>query len=104
MATEEDVRRIASGLPGVSEKPCYGTPGFYVRGRLFARIHDAPEVLVLWRASVEERDELIASAPDAFFTTDHYRNHASVLVRLPRIDMEELAELLAESRDLRAGR
>jgi hypothetical protein len=39
MATEDDVRRLALALPETHERPSYGTPGFRVKDRLFARIH-----------------------------------------------------------------
>jgi hypothetical protein len=96
------VRRLAVTLPEVVERSSYGTPGFYVAGRLFARIHDQPGVLVCWRDSVEDREELLVSDPAKFFTTDHYRGHASVLVRLDQVDECELAELLIEAWQARA--
>ncbi|GAB3713331.1 MmcQ/YjbR family DNA-binding protein [Nocardiopsis nanhaiensis] len=104
MATEDDVRRIALELSEVTERLCYGTPAFYVAGKIFARFHDQPGVLVLWCASVEERQELLDSAPEVFCTTDHYRGHASVLVRLEQIGAEELAELLDEAWRFRGPR
>ena len=104
MSTEDDVRRLAMRLPEVTEKPCYGTPAFYAGGRIFARMHEEPGVLVCWRADLGEKQVLLDSAPDAFFTTDHYAGHASVLVRLDRVGVEELAELLAEAWDARAPR
>lgn len=104
MAEEEDVRRSALALPEVTEKPSYGTPAFYVAGRIFARLHDEPGVLVLWRESLEDRQVLLDADPSKFFTTAHYRGHASVLVRLSRIGAEELAECLAEAWSARAPR
>ncbi len=103
MATEDDVRRIALELPSTVERSSYGTPGFRVQDRLFARIHDEPGVLVAYRVSVEDRDALIASAPDRFFTTPHYAGHPSVLVRLAAIDIVELAEVLDEAWQARAS-
>jgi hypothetical protein len=38
MASEDDVRTIALGLPETSERSSYGTPGFRVKDKLFARI------------------------------------------------------------------
>lgn len=104
MSDEGDVRRIALELPGVSERPCYGRPAFYASGRIFARLHDTPGVLVLWRASAEQGRELRESDPERFFTTDHYRGHASVLVRLDLVGAEELAELLDEAWRVRVPR
>lgn len=87
MADEDDVRRIALALPSVIERSSYGLPGYRVRDRLFARIHEQPGVLVLWRASVEDREELISAAPDRFFTTPHYADHPTVLLRLAAVDV-----------------
>ncbi|HIW90996.1 MAG TPA: MmcQ/YjbR family DNA-binding protein [Candidatus Corynebacterium avicola] len=104
MSTEDDVRRIATALPEVDERSSYGTPAFYVAGKIFARLHERPGMLVCWRANLGERELLLAADPDKFFTTDHYTGHASVLVRLEHVDAEELTELLAEAWDARAPR
>ena len=103
MATEEDVRRIALGFPSTVERPSYGTPGFRVQDRLFARIHDQPGVLVAFRTSVQDRDDLVAAAPGKYFTTPHYAGHPSVLVRLAAVDIAELGEVLEEAWDSRAS-
>lgn len=102
MSTEQDVRQIATALPQVVEKTSYGTAAYYVAGKIFARMHDRPERLVCWRASLEDRQDLLDSAPEKFFTTDHYRGHPSVLVRLDRVATDELAELLTEAWESRA--
>ena len=94
MATEEDVRRLALALPEVAEKPSYGTPGFRVRDRLFARIHQDGGVLVLWTADIVEKESFIDSEPELFFTTAHYDGYPHVLVRLDRVDEARLADLL----------
>ncbi|KAA9393538.1 hypothetical protein FCK90_11660 [Kocuria coralli] len=102
MSTEDDVRRLATALPEVAERTSYGTPAFYVAGKIFARIHEEPDVLICWRESVDERQALLAADPEKFFTTPHYSGHASVLVRLDRIGAEELSELLTEAWEARA--
>jgi len=102
MASGDDVRELALALPGTIEKPSYGTPGFRVRDKLFARIRE-PGVLALWCESLEEKDFLIEGDPEKFFTTPHYDGYAMVLVRLQAVDREELAELLAESARIRGG-
>lgn len=101
-ATEDDVRRIALELPATTEKPSYGTPGFRVKDKLFARIREEGDVLVLWCEDLGEKDALIASDPEKFFTTPHYDGYETVLVRLPAVDADELAELLTDSWRLRA--
>lgn len=103
MVSEDDVRRLALSLPATTERSSYGTPGFRVQDKLFARIHEQPGVLVLWRDSVEDREVLVAAEPEKFFTTTHYAGHPSVLLRLASIDRAELRELLAEAWVARAS-
>ncbi|MDQ1424561.1 MAG: hypothetical protein QOD72_2059 [Acidimicrobiaceae bacterium] len=102
MFTADDVRRIALSLPHTTERPSYGTPGFRVKDRLFARIREEGDVLVVFVDSLDEKDVLIASDPDKFFTLPHYDGHASVLVRFAAVDVDELAELLTEAWRVRA--
>ncbi len=97
VATEDDVRRLAMALPRTTERPCYGTPGFRVADRLFARIHEEQDVLVLWCGDVRDKDILIGAEPNKFFTTPHYDGHASVLLRLSAVNVEELADLLSDA-------
>jgi hypothetical protein len=104
MVTESDVRRIALSLPETTEKPSYGTPGFRVRDKLFARVREEGDVLVVWVAGEGEKRGLIAAEPEKFFTTPHYDGHPTVLVRFAGVDEDELRELLTESWRLRAPR
>lgn len=103
MATEDDVRRIALSLPETTEKPWYGTPGYRVKDKGFLRIRSEAEGgLVVFVSDLGEKEALLASEPDRFFTTPHYDGHASVLVHLGAIDAEELRELIVESWRLKA--
>ena len=102
MISEDDVRSVVRSLPATSEKPSYGTPGFRVKDRLFARIREEDDVLVVWCADESEKHALIESEPDKFFTLPHYDGHPIVLVRFGAIDVAELTELLTESWRLRA--
>lgn len=96
------MRRVALALPATTEQPSYGTPGFRVRDRLFARIREEGDVLMVWCADVAEKEALVASEPATFFTTPHYDRSPTVLVGFGAIDIEELTELLTESWRLRA--
>ena len=102
MVTEDDVRRIALSLPSTTEKPSYGTPGFRVKDKLFARIREEGDVLAIWCWDLGEKEALLASDPEKFFTTSHYDGHAMVLVRFGAVDLDELTELLTESWRIRA--
>lgn len=103
MISYDDVRRIALGLPGSYEQESYaGRPSWRTKARMFTWIRDDPEVLVVWVESVDEKDALILSDPDKFFTTPHYDGHSILLVRLEAIDVDEAEELITESWRLRA--
>lgn len=111
MATWDDVRRIATGLPGTEEGTAYGHQAWRVGGKLFvwerplraadldALGDDAPDGPILG-ARVEHvgaKEALIADAPDVYFTTPHFDGYPAVLVRLDRIGAAELAELVEEA-------
>jgi hypothetical protein len=103
MISVDDVRAIALQLPGVAERPSYGgRPSWRAGPRMFAWVRDDPEALVVWVESVEDKEALIASAPDRFFTTDHYENHPVVLVSLVTVTFDEADELVRDSWCLRA--
>ncbi|MDF3038360.1 MAG: hypothetical protein K0Q71_1066 [Thermomicrobiales bacterium] len=104
MATIEDVRRIALSLPETSEGPLYGTPGFRVKDKAFARLRDEGATLVVWVPAEDEKEALIATQPEVFFTLPHYDGHPSVLVRLAVIDTDELREVLIGAWRARAPR
>jgi hypothetical protein len=97
MTSEADVRRICLSLPETIEKPYERLPGFRVRNKLFARIRQKPDALVVMRPELAEKKALIASEPEKFFETPHYEGHAAVLVRLDAIELDELTELLTEA-------
>ena len=60
------------------------------------RLWEDGEVLVIL-VEPDTRDLCIASNPDTFFTTDHYRGYPAVLVHLSRVEREDLYDLLEES-------
>src|ERR671910_2693881 len=62
-----------------------GTECDEVAGKFFGRLRDDDTVLVIHLRSFEERDRLLENEAAAFFTTDHYRNYQTVLVRLARV-------------------
>ena len=99
MVSEADVRTGCLALPGVTERLSWGQPAWFAR-TLMARIWD-DEVLTV---KTNEREALTGTDPDTYFWTPHHdRSPKLVLVRLVRVDGDELKELLAESYRL-AGR
>ncbi|PZF98196.1 MmcQ/YjbR family DNA-binding protein [Micromonospora deserti] len=112
MASWDEVRRIALGLPETSEEPSYqGLPAWKVRGKAFVwerplRRADldalgtaAPDGPVLGAQvpDVGAKEALLADDPTVYFTTPHFDGYPAVLVRLDRISTEELTELVVEA-------
>jgi hypothetical protein len=97
VVSEDDVRRAALALPATAEKPSYGSPGFRVRDRLFARIRPEGDSVVVWCADLAEKEGLLASEPEKFFTTPHYDGYPTVLVRMAAVGRQEMVEILADS-------
>ncbi len=91
--TLQTVRRLLLALPGVEEGPCYGTPGFRVRGKFLARLREDGETLVV-KCGDDERDFRMQADPATFFITDHYRGYPTVLVRLATVRAPDLRDLL----------
>ena len=91
------VRKMGLALPEVEEGTAYGSPALNVRGKMFAclAIHRSaePNTLVV-RIDFDQRDELIAEEPKAYYVTDHYVNYHCVLVRLTCICYDALRDLL----------
>ena len=108
MADFEDARRIALALP---ETMAEGTHigvrrGSKIRGIAWLwneRIHPRktrvpnPGVLAVRVASNEEKETLLASDQEKFFTEPHYDGFPAVLVRLAVVDEAELRELLIDA-------
>jgi hypothetical protein len=102
MASWEDVVAVGGELAGVEVSTWYGTPGLKVKGKGFCRLRDEGETLVVPVVDLEDKDALLRSDPEVFFTTPHYDGYAYVLVRLDRIGREPLAELVEDAWRLRA--
>ena len=94
--TLRTVRRLALAFPGVEEGPCYGTPGFRVRGKFLARLWEDGETLVV-KCGDDERDFRMQADPETFFTTDHYRGYPTVLIRLARVRTADLRDILEQA-------
>ena len=111
MATWDDVRRIALELPETSEGVARDLRTWRVKDKGFVwerplRRADrealgdaAPEGPIL-AARVEHlvaKEALLADDPSVFFTTPHFDGYPAVLVRLERIGLEDLREVIVEA-------
>ena len=110
MSSQDDVRRIALSLPSTSESA--DRFAFSVRNgakeKGFAWVWlerpeskkprvPRPDVLAVRVANREEKEVLLASDEQKFFTEPHYNNFPAVLVRLPEVDVDELVELITDA-------
>ena len=72
-----------------------------VRGKLFVRLHQDGQSLVV-RVDAEERELLLSAKTETFFITDHYRDHPWILVNLATVDRPQLEAVLQNAWRLRA--
>jgi len=117
MADREDVHRIALALPGPSEGEDHFAFSVLNKGKQKgfvwawnervapkkARVPHAGVVAVRV-ADQHEKEALLASGEEKFFTEPHYNGFPAVLVRLPLIDVAELEELIADAWRCQASR
>jgi hypothetical protein len=111
MATWDDVRRIALELPETSERLSRGLCQWRVKDKGFvwerplrradleALGDGAPDGPILG-ARVEHlvaKEALLADDPTVYFTTPHFDGYPAILVRLERIGLEDLHELIVEA-------
>ena len=102
MPTWDEVVAIGMRFPGVEVTTSYGTPALRVRQKFMCRLRTEPDALVLRVIDLGEREALLQGQPDAYFSTPHYDGHPYVLVRLERVDPDELAELIEDAWRVRA--
>jgi hypothetical protein len=94
--TWDQVVEIACRLPGVEVSTSYGTPALKVRKKFMSRLRE-PDVMVLVAVDDIEQRMLMDTQPRVFFKTPHYEGHASILIRLSRVDPADVAQLIEQS-------
>lgn len=95
--TFSDVREIGLQLPGAEEGTAYGSPALKVNGQMFACIptHKSAEPHSLAvRIPFDQRDDLVAAEPDTYYLTPHYEDYPAVLVRLSKVHVDALRDIL----------
>jgi hypothetical protein len=111
VATWADVDRIALALPDTSAKVSRDLRQWLVRSKSFVwerplrradaeALGDAMAGVPILGARVEHlgaKEALLAGDPDVFFTTPHFDGYPALLVRLDRIDVETLGEVIVEA-------
>ncbi len=111
MVDADDVRRIALSLPHAVEIDSdgfdfrVGNRGFvwsypeYVPGR---RRVIRSDIAVVYVGDEAEKQALLLSEPDVFFTTAAYDWTPLVMVRLEAVDLDRLRELVIDAWHMRA--
>jgi hypothetical protein len=90
------VRKLGLALPQTAESTSYGTPALKVNGKLFVRLREEGDIIVV-RIDPDQRAMRMVADPTAFFVTDHYVPYPYMLVRLTAVAKDNLAELLQDA-------
>jgi hypothetical protein len=116
--TLDDVRRIASTLPGSEERAMTGGAAWFVRSKLYAwECHPWPSIppdiraiiaaeLVVGVKVADRLDALalVEMAPDVFLRATTAWSEPKVAFRMAGIDAEHLGELVTEAWRVQAPR
>jgi hypothetical protein len=111
VASWDDVRRTALGLPESREERVRGNLRWLVKDKLFVwerplrrsdleALGDAAPSGPILGARVEHlgaKEALLADDSGAFFTTPHFEGYPAILVRLDAIDPGDLEETIVEA-------
>ena len=92
------VESIGRTLPDVEVTTTWGKPALKVRGRMFvcmaSHTSAEPDTLVVMMDFVE-RETLMADDPETYYLKEHYVGYPCVLVRLARVHVDALRDLIA---------
>ena len=91
------VEAIGRTLPDVEVTTAWGQPALKVHGKMFACMasHKSaePNSLVVMMAFAD-RDALVEEAPAIYYLKEHYLNYPCVVVRLGRVGLDALRDLV----------
>ena len=112
MATLDDVGRMASELPQVTEGERHGNRTWFVGGKAFAwdrpfskadirRFGDQtpPDgpILAVRVEDLGEKEAVLAANPDAFFTIPHFDGYSVVLIQLRAVSAPALRDAITDA-------
>ena len=111
MVRLDEVAKLATELPEVTEGERWGNHTWLVGGKAFAwerpfskadirRFGDAEPpagpILAVKVEDLSEKEAVLAAHPDAFFTIPHFDGFAAVLIQLDVVDEDALREAIVD--------
>jgi hypothetical protein len=111
VATLDDVARMASELPEVTEGERYGNRTWSVGGKAFAwdrpfskadikrfgdQVPPDGPILAVRVADLAEKEAILAASSGACFTIPHFDGYAAVLIQLPVVADQALREVITD--------
>jgi hypothetical protein len=112
MTTLDDVARMASELPEVTEGERHGNRTWFVGGKAFAwdrpfskadirRFGDQTppdgSILAVRVEDLAEKEAVLAANPDAFFTISHFDGYSAVLIQLREASAKALRDAITDA-------
>jgi hypothetical protein len=111
VASLDDVARLTSELPEVTEGERHGNRTWFVAGKAFAwerpfsqadvrRFGDetppAGPILAVCTEDLGEKEAVLAAHPTAFFTIPHFDGYSAVLIQLSKVSGKALREAVTD--------
>ena len=112
MATFDDVVRLVNEMPEVTEGARFGNTTWFVSGKSFAwerpfskadikrfgdEIPPDGPILAVSVADLGEKEAVLATASDAFFTIPHFDGYAAVLIQLQKVTKKDLRNAIIDA-------
>jgi hypothetical protein len=111
MATIDDVARMASDLPEVTEGERHGNLTWYVSGSAFAwerpfskadikrsgeATPPAGPIVAVRVADLADKEAVLSNSSTAFFTIPHFEGYPAVLIQLKTVTKRALREAVTD--------